>query len=279
MDANAERLSRLERELEAADEEWQQYQSDLFDHDEVPIDRRDEEWEQRRIELEGSRRMAEGVSAGLQIAILDAKRAIAPRADPTGSTGVSGPLSAEAEAAIDRASAPRHGLLITIVVSTILLALALGGWFLFGRNRNPSTTKVATATTSSASARPVVQSFTARFDQATFSTTYTVVARDPDGGTLDYRWKLIYAPGDEQCGTFTPSGTTARWVHPHEDQRDRAAGFTGTYCKATAQGQGGHKGTVRVTIRNADWECSVDYQRGSVDGTVENLADLDCDRR
>jgi len=83
----------------------------------------------------------------------------------------------------------------------------------------PTPTLIPTATPTTATTPnqpPVVTRMSATF--ADFTTTYTVVASDPEGDALTYVWTLLAPDPIEWCGTppapWTQPGKTVSWRHP-----------------------------------------------------------------
>ena len=112
---------------------------------------------------------------------------------------------------------------------------------------------------------PTVTTFQAVFDQATFTTHYSVVAIDPEGDPLQYAWE--FRP-HEDCGLFGDAGPTATWTHPHEDNRPVEGMPDDRYCRTVAPGQQGHPGEVLVAFSDNAFECVLTYDGGSEEGRL-----------
>ncbi len=80
-------------------------------------------------------------------------------------------------------------------------------------------------------------------------TTYDVLAVDPDGDTLTYRWTKTK---ERDCGDLTGANTdTFKWSHPHPPCPHEDV----------------HPGTIRVVVSDGSFRCSAVYPYGSAPGT------------
>jgi hypothetical protein len=114
---------------------------------------------------------------------------------------------------------------------------------------------------------PFIETFMAAFNQYTFSTTYTVIANDPDGDVLSYDW--VFEP-HEDCGLWQELRDQAIWTHPHESQREHVQGFPDDrYCQDSAQQSGGHPGVIQVVVSDGVSSCTYTYPDGSIAGVEE----------
>jgi len=86
---------------------------------------------------------------------------------------------------------------------------------------------------------------------ATFSfpvTTYGVLATDPDGDSITYRWEKTK---ERDCGTLTGANTdTFKWSHPHPP----------------CPNEDFHPGTITVTVSDGTFNCKAVYPNGSREG-------------
>jgi hypothetical protein len=286
----------------AAEEEHGDYYEALDQHRRVPEAQRDEDWRLRESELQASEQWALGeVSiAHAEESELDGVRR--RRAIP-------GPISAEAEAAVDaaaaaptvrsssptvrsssptvRSSSPiaRWGLvalIAVIVIGALLSAFPSGGGADDTTVAASTTTTVPASTTPPTDATtmpatlPTVTRFVVTFDPATFTTTYraevTGFARPPT-----FSWYLRHEAGEEDCGVFKYSGNTATWTHPHQDQADQVSEFPkDRLCKTSAQSAGGHRGEIEMNAKDDSVHCVAVYPKGSNAGDMSDLRPFEC---
>ena len=104
---------------------------------------------------------------------------------------------------------------------------------------------------------PKLKPIDAFFVQASFSTTYTENATDPDGRPLSYTWALSEL-NDPTCIRFddnSPAANQAVWHHADSDG-----------CNHALQGSNGHQGVIGVVVTDEKFSCGAAYS-GSDTGT------------
>lgn len=127
-----------------------------------------------------------------------------------------------------------------------------------------TTTTAAPTTTVRTSLPPTNLSLFVGFNQATYTTSYQVVAADPEADPLEYLW--TFAPAEPTCGVITTDGQNASWQHPHESQRDQVPGFPADrFCADTTTG---HAGTVTVVVSDGVNRCEVVWTEGAEPGLL-----------
>jgi len=100
---------------------------------------------------------------------------------------------------------------------------------------------------------PLVSQLSAIFVSPEKSTHYGVLAADPDGDELTYKWS-----NSNPCGTFVgTSGPTATWIHPDSD------------LPGACPNQAVHPGTITVVVSDGHGATqTVKYNGGSGNGTL-----------
>lgn len=99
---------------------------------------------------------------------------------------------------------------------------------------------------------PAVCSFTAVFIQDDYSTFYTVVANDPAGGALTYKWS-----NSNPCGNFMAKNLPqVEWHHPDSN------------LPGACPVQDVHPGTITVVITSAGGSVKCEYLDGSAPGNL-----------
>jgi hypothetical protein len=116
----------------------------------------------------------------------------------------------------------------------------------------PATTAVASASLPPA---PSLAPVAAVFDQATFTTTYTVSVAPTDG--LTYSWSVTI-PDDPGCAAGfkggSPAPNQATWFHKDSSQGGPCSHGPG------AAGPRGHNGVVSVIVSRGRWTCNATFQ-------------------
>lgn len=110
--------------------------------------------------------------------------------------------------------------------------------------------------------KPEVLSIGARFNRATFTTTYTVAAT---GSDLRYRWSVAI-PDDAGCAAGfkgnDPAPHQATWFHKDTTE--------GGICDHDVRGPRGHPGKVTVVVSNRYWRCTATYDGTEGDNGEES---------
>lgn len=123
-----------------------------------------------------------------------------------------------------------------------------------------STSSTTTSTTSITAPQPAYPSqIHATFDEAAFTTTYSVDVASTVG--LTFAW-TVSIPTDPGCAagftTDTPATKVARWFHENVSE--------GGPCNhAGTDGPAGHPGDVTVVVTSAAWRCEAHYA-GTITG-------------